>query len=397
MKVLVCYLTIAACLCTLTGTAIAADDQYRSIIDSRGVSVMVPIEIGRVVTISDGMIEGVMTNLGLQNKIVGLGSRALQRTWNYTYESLDGETFYYEEGMNPATYLNPKFKGLPLIADDAVNYEAVASLYPDLIILRVGSCNFWTTDVNDENVQKTIKMIESLDIPLVVLYGPDCYLEPDMSTISDEIVLIGQIFDQEEEATNLAEYIESQVDLIKKRTKDVSDSEITDVLMLGLSPSARNEGGAGVIFGTDTIESFFIEDLAGAKNAFQDVGYFKTISAEHLLSLNPDVIVLCTAAGYHPPRELYEASYYQNLQELDAIKNRRVSALPWTPWNCAKRLEYPIDVMVIATAAYPELFEDIDLGEWLLDFYMNVYNVDRETAEGLRSAQWMDWTLEEDR
>lgn len=355
---------------------------------------MVPIEIGRVVTISDGMIEGVMTNLGLQNKIVGLGSRALQRTWNYTYESVDGETFYYEEGMNPATYLNPKFKELPLIADDAVNYEAVASLYPDLIILRVGSCNFWTTDVNDENVQKTIKMIESLDIPLVVPCGPDCYLEPDMSTISDEIVLIGQIFDQEEEAMNLAEYIESQVDLIKKRTKDVSDSERPDVLMLGLSPSARKEGGAGVIFGTDTIESFFIEDLAGAKNAFQDVGYFKTISAEHLLALNPDVIVLCTAAGYHPPRELYEASYYQNLQELDSIKNRRISALHWTPWNCAKRLEYPIDVMVIAKASYPELFEDVDLGEWLREFYQNVYNVDQETAEELRSAQWMDWTIE---
>jgi len=51
--------------------------------------------------------------------------------------------------------------------------------------------------------------------------------------------------------------------------------------------------------------------------------------------------------------------------------------------------------MVIAKAAYPERFEDVDLGEWLLDFYMNVYNVDRETAVELRSAQWMDWVLEE--
>lgn len=382
-----------AFLCLALNLGCAED--YRTVVDSRGVSVQVPADIERVVTMSDGMIEGVMTTLGVQDKIVGLGSSALQRTWNYSYESMSGETYSYDEGMNPVTYINPSFMDLPLVAEDAVNYEALASLDPDVVILRAGSCNFWTTDVNDENLQKTISTIESLDISLVVLYGPDCYSEPDMSTISDEIVIIGQVFDREEDARALADYIESQVDLVKERTEDVPDSERPDVLMLGLSPSARNEGGVGVVFGTDTIESFFIEDLAGGKNAFQDSGYFKTVSAEHLLALNPDVIVLCTAAGYHPPRELYEAPYYQNLQEMGAIKNQRITALPWTPWNCAKRLEYPIDVMVIAKAAYPERFEDVDLGEWLLGFYMNVYNVDRETAAGLRSAQWMDWTAEE--
>ncbi|MDD2787165.1 MAG: iron ABC transporter substrate-binding protein, partial [Methanoculleus sp.] len=86
--------------------------------------------------------------------------------------------------------------------------------------------------------------------------------------------------------------------------------------------------------------------------------------------------------------------YYQNVDELSAIKNRRVSSFPWEPCNCAKRLEYPIDVMVIAKAAYPERFADVVLEEWLLEFYENVYNVDRVTAEGLRSAQWMDWCVE---
>lgn len=69
-------------------------------------------------------------------------------------------------------------------------------------------------------------------------------------------------------------------------------------------------------------------------------------------------------------------------------------ALPWSPCNCDKRLEYPIDVMVMAKAAYPERFSDIELGDWLLDFYENVYGVNSTTAEGLRSAQWMDWTAE---
>jgi iron complex transport system substrate-binding protein len=50
--------------------------------------------------------------------------------------------------------------------------------------------------------------------------------------------------------------------------------------------------------------------------------------------------------------------------------------------------------MVIAKAAYPERFSDIDLNEWLLTFYQNLYSVDRQTAEGLREIQWMDWVAE---
>jgi iron complex transport system substrate-binding protein len=111
--------------------------------------------------------------------------------------------------------------------------------------------------------------------------------------------------------------------------------------------------------------------------------------------LNPDVIVLPTDWGYHPPKELYNSSYYQNLQDLDAVKNHRVWALPWTPYNCAKRLEYPIEIMVIAKAAYPDLFSDILIHEWVLDFYQQVYHVDQDTAKELRSIQWLDWTVEE--
>jgi iron complex transport system substrate-binding protein len=33
----------------------------------------------------------------------------------------------------------------------------------------------------------------------------------------------------------------------------------------------------------------------------------------------------------------------------------------------------------------------VDLNAWLLDFYQNVYGVDKETAAQLRAVQWMDW------
>jgi iron complex transport system substrate-binding protein len=354
----------------------------------------VPLEIERVVTISDGLVEGVMTSLGIEEKLIGLGSDCLPKLWEWEYPTVEGKN-YTLEGMNTVNYLNPWIRDLPLVASYGMppNYEMLVSLDPEVVIIRGGDCTFWT---DEDSMQQAINTIDSLGIPLIVTYGPNTYDEPNMSIISEEIRIIGQVFGREVDAIELADYLESEVEFVRERTEDISDDEKPRVLLFGLSPRSRDGGGAGDIEGTDTIESFFLEEIVNAKNAFQEPAYFKLVSAEHVLALDPDVIVLPTDWGYHPPRELYEAPYYQNLQELTAVKNRRVMALPWLPCNCDKRLEYPIEVMVMAKAAYPERFEDVDLGEWLLEFYQNVYNVDQETAEGLRTAQLMDWTLEEE-
>ena len=370
-----------------------AAEETRTVVDSRGAEVQIPAEIKRVVTISDGLVEGTMTVLGVQNTLVGLGSSSLQSVAKYEYPSIEGENFTMSDGMNTMRYLNPWFKDLPLIAQygQAPNYEVLAGLNPDVIIIRAGDCTFWK---DEDSMKKAIDSMESLGIPLVVTYGPNTADEPKMEMLSDEIRIIGKVFGKEEEANRLADYLESETNVVRERTADIPENEKPRVLLFGLSPRTRGQGAAGDALGLNTIESYFLEEIVNAKNAFQEPGSFEIISAERVLSLNPDVIVLPTDWGYHPPRELYEAPYYQMLQELDAVKNKRVMALPWSPSNCDKRLEYPIDVMVMAKAAYPERFSDIDLDEWLLDFYKNVYGVNSTTAEGLRSVQWMDWTHE---
>ncbi|MDD3042416.1 MAG: ABC transporter substrate-binding protein [Methanosarcinaceae archaeon] len=375
------------------GADMTQGDGCRMVVDSRGVAVQVPEKIERVVTVSDGLIEGVMTVLGEQEKIVGVGSSCIQRNFNYTFQTFGGETYEYKDGMNPVTYLNPGIMDLPLVgaSSAAINYETLAGLEPDIVILRVGSCTL--RSMGDEGVQKTIQTIESLGIPVVVLKAHPCYDEPDLSTVSDEIRIIGEVFGKAERAGELADYLESQTQLVFERTKDIPEEDKPSVLVFGASPRSRKDGGAGNVKGTDTIESYFIEEIAHAKNAYKEPGNSVLVSAEQLLALDPDVIILGTSSGYHPPEELYSAPYYQNVAELSAVKNRNISSFPWEPCNCAKRLEYPIDVMVIAKAAYPDRFSDIALDEWLLDFYVNVYGVDEATASQLRSAQWMDWCV----
>ncbi len=366
----------------------------QNITDSRGVMVKLPENIQRVATISDGFIEGVMTVLGVQDKLVAVGSTCIQRTFKYSYPTVKGEDYTYVQGMNPVLYLNPKIKNLPLIGkpNSPIHYETLVNIDPDLVIVRVGSCTL--RHLADENTMKSVEMMESLGIPVVVIHGSNCYKKPDLSQITHEIRILGEVFNRPIQAKKLSDYLEAQTAFIKERTKDIKAADKVTTLIFGLSPKTRKAGGAGQVFGLDTIESYFIEAIANGKNAYDEPGYFRKINTEQVLAIDPDVIVLCTAWGYHPPKELYQAPYYQNLSDLKAVKNRRVSALPWSPCNCSKRLEYPIDAMVIAKASYPEKFRDIDLAQWLINFYRNVYGVDTATAKKLRSAQWMDWTLD---
>jgi iron complex transport system substrate-binding protein len=374
----------------------AAEDT-REVIDSRGVAVTVPEQINRVVTIDDGLVEEMMTVFGVQNKLVGLGSEVIPRVWEFSYPSIKGENFTLHNGMHIVNYLDPQIKDLPVVAragTGVVNYEALAGLDPDVVILRLGDCTFANKD--DENTKKFLESMKSLGIPLIVLYAPTSLDNPNVQGITKEILILGDLFQQKDKAQKTAEYLENTLKLVQERTENISDQEKVSVLMLGLSSRARDKGGAGFVHGQNTLESYFIEDIVHAKNVCQEktATFSQPFSAEQILAMDPDVIVLSTAHGYHPPEELYEAPCYQSLQDMRAIKEKKVAALPWTPVNCAKRLEYPIELMVIAKTAYPERFQDINLGQWILDFYQEVYGVDLDTAKALRSVQFMDWTEE---
>ncbi len=383
---------------TTTADQNTAGTEYRSVVDMRGTEVQVPVNIRRVVTIDDGLVEGVMTILGESDKIVGLGSSGLQKSYEYTFPDASSN-YTYSNGMNPVRYLNPRFDDLPLVQESSpgINYETLASLEPDVVIIRRGSCAA-SWGLNDEGLNKNIDRIEKLGIPTVVVNAPPTYENPDLNTVSDEIRVIGEVFGKEDAAEEIVETIEDSVTMIKERTADVAEDEKPRVLALGLSPKSRQAGGAGNVRGA--IIAYYIEDIANAANAFTVTRYDSdtgVVNAEQVLALDPDVIILPTSSGYHPPSELYSAPYYENLQELSAVKEHHVYSLPWTPCNCdASRLECPVELMIIAKAAYPDRFEDIRVSEWVVEYYQNLYGVDEETARSMRSVHWLDWTIEED-
>ena len=246
----------------------------------------------------------------------------------------------------------------------------------------------------EENIQKTIKTIENLGLNLAVIFSPSYYKKADLSTMKDEIKVIGEIFDESDKALKLYDYLSFTQNLIKERTKDIKDKKT--VLYLGLSPAARKKGGMGLVHGINTPESFIIENIINAKNAFAHNGENVMLNAEQIYALDPDVILLPTMNGYHPASELLDSPDFTVLNELRAVKEKNVYALPWSPMNCSRRVEYPLDMIIMAKAIYPDKFSDIKVHEFILKFYKDVYHVDENTAKALRSEQILDWTKESD-
>lgn len=362
--------------------------------DMRGKKVKISDNLNNIATISDGFVEGVMTNFGVINKVKTIASWSFKRDYKYTYETKDNQT-YTLRGWNTMKYLHPHLDNLPCINSpqgNIIDFETLAAQKPDLLILRVGDCTL--RGDNKANMEKTFNIIEALDIPLFVLFSPSYYKNSDLKSMQEEIRLLAKIFKKEKEGKKLNLYLSSIEDMIKERTKNITQK--TNILYIGLNKNIRKQGAAASVWGVDTAESYIIEKIANAKNAYQKKGTNIILSAEQINAINPDVIILPTSNGYHPPKELIDSKYFENLSELKAVKEKKVYAMPWSPMNCARRLEYPLDLLIIAKAAYPEKFKDIKIHQFALELYKTLYNVDENTAKALRSEQILDWTLEND-
>lgn len=389
---IMCLFLFSGVVQALEETGDSTNEEFRTLVDSRGVEVTIPANPERVVTVSDGLVEEIMCIFGDDDKLVGLGSKGLIYTGDFGYPQENGQNVTISGGKHLALALSPDIKDLPLFVDwgTALNLESLAALDPDLAIIRFGDSAFLSCE--DEVAKKSIERIESIGIPVVVLYSPNCYDNADPTMISDEITILGKVFGKEEKAQSVISAIEERKEFILGRTRDISDTEKKSVLILGLSPMHRTETTAGIAWGLKTPESFMIEKIVNGKNAFRsDTNGFQVISYEQILATDPDAIILGTAAWYSPPGELYDAPYYEKLRELHAVKEQNVAVFPYEPRNGARRLEFPVDLMVTAKTTYPELFEDVDLKDWTKTFYQDVFGVDSSMAEKLWSAQLMNY------
>lgn len=131
------------------------------------------------------------------------------------------------------------------------------------------------------------------------------------------------------------------------------------------------------------------ENIINALSAYTKSGT-NMVSAEQIISLDPDKIILCTWSGYHPPRQLYDDSQYSTIQDLRALREGEVYSLAATPCK-SERLEFPINLMIEAKAVYPERFSDVELETWTRDYFVELYGSNETTTDELMDALMLEY------
>ena len=364
-----------------TKLIVLGKEKELTLLDMADRTVTIPQPPERVAALSHVFIQEVMFVLGIpEDSLVAIGGCGGKvSTYDYTYK---GEQYTYTGPGYPSDVLYPKCLELPNVGriDDGINYEVLANAQPELVIIRVCCCQ------SEENVERAGSVIESLGIPVVIIKDPRSYDVQSESIIYNEIEVLGAVFDEQEKAKQLIDAVDEPVEFIRDRTGDIPEDEKPNVLYFGLSRKAREQGAVGNTVGIETFESKMLEDIVNAKNAFRGTVPSAILSSEQVLALNPDVIILPTSYGHHPPTELYESEHFKSIQEVKAIQEKRVCSIPATGCR-SERLEFPIELMIEAKCCYPERFKDIDISEWSSDYYKEIYDIDDDKVEELKLAQ----------
>lgn len=341
----------------------------RTITDMRGVEVTLPEKIDRVAILDKGFLVQTMTALGVADRIVASG------------DVIQGAT---DKTERDSLYLCPQLLDLPQIGypTSAVDYETLAAAKPDLVILR-NSEYIKDSEITAEAIDK---IENELKIPLVVINGPGCYDEVKIETQYEGIRLLGELFQKEDRAEEIISLMEDTISMIEERTADIPEEEKPSVMYIG---GLKGDELTGTVWGADYGDAKFGEEVAGIRNVYPEHEAIRKVSAEQLLALNPDKIILCTVS---PSLEVFLTdALYAPISSITAVQNGDVASIGLLTWWGDFRLEVPTILLISAKSVYPDRFADIDVASWLNEYHMALYGLTQEEAQELKVTQQLDW------
>lgn len=354
---------------TSTSAPVEETTGPRTIVDMRGVEVTLPERIDRVAILDKGFLVQTMTALGVADRIVASG------------DVIQGAT---DKTERDSLYLCPQLLDLPQIGypTSAVDYETLAAAKPDLVILR-NSEYIKDSEITAEAIDK---IENELKIPLVVINGPGCYDEVKIETQYEGIRLLGQLFGKEDRAQEIISFMEDAISMIEERTADIPEEEKPSVMYIG---GLKGDELTGTVWGADYGDAKFGQEVAGIRNVYPEHEAIRKVSAEQLLALNPDKIILCTVSP--SPEVFLTDSLYTPISTITAIQNGDVASIGLLTWWGDFRLEVPTILLISAKSVYPDRFADIDVGTWLNEYHMALYGLTQEEAQELKVTQQLDW------
>ncbi len=238
----------------------------------------------------------------------------------------------------------PRLGALPDVGSFGnVNMESLLAIRPDLVLASV-------------TAEATNDKIRSLGIPVFTL-GTG---RQDIRTILDEFEHVGTLLGEETTARELVTYWRERLAIIRSRTVNVETPK--QVLYLSSSNGTENRQGWG--------DSFIA--AAGGVNVAHDLDTKGSVSAEHILRWNPDVIVTSSNASSRTSAASIktEPAYRQ----LKAVTNGEVHVAPVGGfWWDRPSPEAILGIVWLSKLLYPEAMRDIDLKQETRLFFDRFY------------------------
>ncbi|MHC1631943.1 MAG: ABC transporter substrate-binding protein [Methanotrichaceae archaeon] len=325
---------------------ISGGEKELTLIDSADRIVTVRKPITRIIPLvdRDAKLIGV---LGAEDKVVGVSSNI-------------------QDSIEYEIYL-PELTELPSVGSwYTPDYEAILSLNPDLVIA-------YST--------KAAEFEENLPDISVIGFGSST---PEITI--DQLVKVGYILDKRDEAEHyLEEFHDKYVDLIKARTRGLSEEDRPKVYVESSSGDYKTY--------TSTSVAQQLLDITGGRHIFSELvshSSFATIDPEEVMVKNPDIIIKYIPkgdAGYgvddtsKAEALRVEIMNRPELANVTAVKNGHVYIVSS---YLSYGLDYPVLLAYWAKWLHPDLFEDLDPQtihqEYLTDFFECDYDLNEHGA-----------------
>jgi len=267
-------------------------------------------------------------------------------------DKLIGWTTAWREAERP--FIARRYADLPTLGrltgrGNTANVEVVLQAKPDFII-DYGTVSPTLASLADRVQQQT-------GIPYLLLDG-------DFDRMTEAILQVGRIANEEIRAMELARYAQDTVSDINRRIAKIS-RESRPRVYYGRGPQGLNTGLAG------SISAEFIEQL-GAVNVAAALGRggLVQVSIEQVLRWNPDVVITIDS-NFHAL-----ARSHPLWRELPAIRAGRFHLAPNVPFGW---IDFPpsinrlIGLRWLARILYPDVFPE-DLRPIVSDFYTRCYH-----------------------
>ena len=222
--------------------------------------------------------------------------------------------------------------------------EKILACDPDIVISEY------------EDVEKEDALQEQLGVPVITLKaGPGGVFDENFY---GTMKMLGVVFQNEEKADALIEYIKAERAEIERRTADIPEDEKPSVYICGL-------GNWGTTNHLMTAQNYIAFTVANVKNVITDLEApgIQPIEEEKFVALGENMgIMIIDAAAVKNIKPLYS----ENPAMFDTCKAWQDGEVYLEMAYNAYYTNYEIalaNTWFIAKTVYPELFEDIDMTE----------------------------------